>query len=200
MGKFDKLGSLPISRRSPEDSLKNDVADILNWLRNGKEESLDPYGAFSKIDQLLPMKKGKSRQDRARDIGKALTWIRDPNSPLVAEDGIDSDRTTVASLPFTPTTNDENSTEIDNISTWMRNNKDPIDDTPDGKFQEIDNLLPTTIGETPLERAKKIDNAISWIRQDMPSDDDNLNDASEKIREGITKLKQKTPEDREKDV
>jgi hypothetical protein len=50
---FDKLNSIPITRRTPEDR-KKDVDDALTWIRNGKDDSDDPTGDFEKIDQLLP--------------------------------------------------------------------------------------------------------------------------------------------------
>ena len=46
---FNKIGSLPVSRRSPEDRQK-DVDNAMTWLRNGKNDSDDPTDEFKKID------------------------------------------------------------------------------------------------------------------------------------------------------
>ena len=40
---IEKLGSIPASRRTPEDREK-DIDDIVRWLRNGKDDSYDPTG------------------------------------------------------------------------------------------------------------------------------------------------------------
>jgi hypothetical protein len=62
---FDKLPSIPVSRRSPK-KRKADVDDVVTWLRNGMSDSEDPTAEFKKIDPMLPKKKGESPQDRAR--------------------------------------------------------------------------------------------------------------------------------------
>jgi len=54
-GLFEKLGSVPISRRTPEER-KGDVDAAMNWMRNPQDEYLDPTGEFTRVDQLLPKK------------------------------------------------------------------------------------------------------------------------------------------------
>ena len=68
---FDKLASLPISRRSPEER-SADRDDMTAWIRNGKAATDDPTGDFKKIDQLLGAKANQSPEDRARDLEGAL--------------------------------------------------------------------------------------------------------------------------------
>merc|ERR1712078_211874 len=84
--KFDKLGSLPIARRSPEDRMK-EREDIANWIRQSKSPSADtPDGTFKKIDQMLPVKKGQSPESRASDIENALTWCRNQGVNVTDDD------------------------------------------------------------------------------------------------------------------
>ena len=59
---IEKLGSIPVSRRTPVDSEK-DIDDIVRWLRNGKDDSNDPTGEFEKIDQIVPSKPGQEPKD-----------------------------------------------------------------------------------------------------------------------------------------
>lgn len=70
---FEKLGSTPFGSRSPGERTKQ-LRDVLNWLRNkGKDDSaLDPTGEFRKMDASIPIKKGQSPEDRARDIEGSL--------------------------------------------------------------------------------------------------------------------------------
>ena len=58
---FEKIPSIPVSKRSPEDR-KKDLNNILNWLRAGKPNDTDMADEFKKIDQMLPKKKGQSPQ------------------------------------------------------------------------------------------------------------------------------------------
>ena len=73
--KFEKLNSVPTSKRTPEQRVK-DVDDVMNWMRNGKPEKEDPTGDFERIDQLLPQRKNHTPEDRTRDIEGALDWCR----------------------------------------------------------------------------------------------------------------------------
>jgi hypothetical protein len=71
---FNKLGSVPVSRRSPEDCSK-DVDDTLTWLPKGKAGFEDPTEDFKKIDHLLPNKRNQVPQDRACEIEGVLDWL-----------------------------------------------------------------------------------------------------------------------------
>jgi hypothetical protein len=75
--KFNKVPSVPISRRTPEQRAK-DLENTLNWLRNkGKDDEVfDPTGEFHMLDSMLPKKNGQTPADRARDIEAALDWMR----------------------------------------------------------------------------------------------------------------------------
>ena len=53
--------------------------------------------------------------------------------------------------------------ELDDVLTWLRNDKDEVDD-PQGDFKRVDQMLPRKKGQTLLERAHDIDNALIWIR------------------------------------
>ena len=50
---FHQLISGPVSQRSPEEC-KNDVDDILDWIRSNKDDLKDPTGEIKKVEQLLP--------------------------------------------------------------------------------------------------------------------------------------------------
>jgi hypothetical protein len=80
---FEKLSSLPFSGRSPEELYSDDVNVVIDWLRSGKQSRFDPDGKFSKVDVLLPQKKGVPRLERARDIATSIAWIRNnSNTPF----------------------------------------------------------------------------------------------------------------------
>jgi len=70
---FDIIGSVPVTRRSPEERAGH-LKNVLNWLRNKgkKDEELDPTGEFRKIDASIPTKRGQSNEDRAREIEGAM--------------------------------------------------------------------------------------------------------------------------------
>ena len=198
--KFDKLGSVPVTRRSPEDKLDDVVADALNWLRSGKDDALDPDDTFSRIDQLLPKKQGRSRQDRAREIGHALSWIRNSDVSPFDNDNDDLDSSNVPFLSSRRGTKEEKPTSLDEVLLWMRNGKDAIDDTPDGKFQLIDELLPFKRGQTPLERARHIDNALLWTRNHSLTDEPTDSDDEKMKIVRVIQMVRKSPEDRQREI
>lgn len=70
---IDRIGTVPIARRSPEERA-NQLKNVLNWLRNKgkKDEELDPTGEFRKMDASIPTKRGQSPEDRAREIEGAM--------------------------------------------------------------------------------------------------------------------------------
>jgi hypothetical protein len=49
--RFDKVSSVPVSRRSPEQR-QEDLDDIVTWLREGAPDSLDSTGEFKTISQV----------------------------------------------------------------------------------------------------------------------------------------------------
>ena len=66
--KFSKIGTIPLSARTPEQRVK-DLGDALNWVKSSNGDPLlDPSGEFSKIDSMLPKKKGLSHESHARLI------------------------------------------------------------------------------------------------------------------------------------
>lgn len=58
---FEKLSSVPISMRTPEER-SADVNKALDWLRNCKQDSDDASGDFKRIGQLLPKKKNQTKE------------------------------------------------------------------------------------------------------------------------------------------
>merc|ERR1712032_1688718 len=80
---MEKIPSIPVKRRSPEDRQK-DVDNIIDWIRKGRPSNLDsPTNEFKTIDQMLPTKKKQSADDRANDVEGVLNWIRTNNIPSV---------------------------------------------------------------------------------------------------------------------
>jgi len=72
---FSQLPSVPVSKRSPQDR-KKETDSVLSWLRNPQDQKLDPTEEFTRVDQMLPKKKGQKPEDRAREIEGALDWMR----------------------------------------------------------------------------------------------------------------------------
>merc|ERR1712238_155208 len=73
--RFDKVSSIPVSRRSPEQR-QEDLDDINTWLREGAPDSLDSTGEFKKISQLFPPNQNQTPEELANDIERALDWTR----------------------------------------------------------------------------------------------------------------------------
>merc|ERR1712048_1416024 len=87
-----------ISKRTPEQRAK-DLRDIMSWMRNLEDGSLDPTGDFRKIDSILPKKRGQSKRERALEIENALDWVRNTSAfPGYDSENV-SDFTKLGSIP-----------------------------------------------------------------------------------------------------
>jgi hypothetical protein len=168
----------------------------LNWLRNGKPESEDPTGEFTKVDQLLPKKK-QSDEDRARDIEGALDWMRN-RGVEPSDESPEGTFEKLGSFPISRRSPEERSGDVDDIMTWMRTNKDDQDD-PTGEFTKIDQMLPKKKGQKPEERAREIESALDWMRNTGVKPSDNVPPGVfQKLSQ--LPLSKKTPEERKKEV
>ena len=197
---FEKLGSIPVSRRTPEQRAK-DLEDALNWMRNKgtDDESNDPTGQFRKIDSMLPKRPGQTPEERAREIEGALDWMRNNG---VSPDSVDSipgfDK--IGSVPTSRRTPEQRAKDLEDALNWMRNKGDN-DDVPDptGEFRKLDQMLPKKKGQTPEERAREIESALDWIRNGgiSPVADEEV-PSLKKI--GSVPVSQRSPEDRSHDI
>jgi hypothetical protein len=94
MGVFKLIGGVPVSCRTPEQKVK-DLPHILNWMRHqgtgdhlhvlnwmrhkGTGDHLhDPSGKFRKYFHRT--------EGRARELGRALDWLRSKVAPGVGDD------------------------------------------------------------------------------------------------------------------
>lgn len=160
-----KVGSVPISVRTPEQRIK-DQQDALNWLRHQgmNDKIIDPTGEFKKMNSLLPKKRGQSKSDRAKEIEQALDWCRYHGVDM-ADAVMTPFFEKVPSIGATGSTPDERAKDLQDALNWLRNKeKDESFGDPMGEFRKLDKLLPIKRGQTPEERAREIEGAIDWIR------------------------------------
>ena len=116
-------------------------------MRQGKPNDLDtPNDEFAKIDQMLPKKKGQSPQDRAKEIESALDWLRQNNISPADEDFPDKFNK-IGSIPVSKRSPEDRKKDTDTILNWMRSGMPDSDDTPDGDFKKLDQLLPRKKGQ-----------------------------------------------------
>ena len=88
---------VPVSRLRPEER-KNDVDDILDWIRSKKDDLKDPTGEIKNVEQLLHQKSVQnhkiepmlisvpvsrlSPEERKNDVDDILDWIRSKKDDL----------------------------------------------------------------------------------------------------------------------
>jgi hypothetical protein len=139
---FDKIGSVPISRRSPEQRAQ-DLEDALNWMRNkgDDDDANDPTGDFRKLESWTPRGAQqnftwKRSQKADKEISEAIDIWRDNGKPF----GVESlkvshkERATLIKLH-------------DSMLEWRRNNA-------------------TNISEAEAEQTvKDMINAMNWWKQ-----------------------------------
>eukprot|EP00536_Pseudo-nitzschia_multiseries_P019205 jgi/Psemu1/59493/gm1.59493_g len=157
---LSKSGKLPISRRSPEERMK-DTSDILAWMRQKKAASLDPLGHYKKLDDLLPMKEGQRSKDRARDIESTLDWCCSVGlRPSDVELNPNFDE--VNSVPLFVRTPEERKVEYDDIIFFLRNKSGGMDSK--NEFARLDQMLLSNEGQSLEERARIMERTMDWIR------------------------------------
>lgn len=188
-------------KRSPEQREK-DLSDVLNWLRDKGEDdnNLDSTGDFSRLDSILPRKRGQTLEDRAKDIEGALDWIRGNQS---AAFGDDDDVQSFNRFPLSGVSRrspEERLEDLNNALTWIRKGKGKSKKhDPTGEFRKLDKLLPKKRGQTPEERAREIEGALDFLRTNNASpDDDDIVDQYSDL--GSIPASFRTPEQRHKDL
>ena len=195
---FDKIGSVPSQRRTPEQR-KKDLDDIMAWTRNGKKASDDPTGSFNKVDQILPRKKGQSPDDRAHEIENAIDWMRSNGVSPIQED-VSGAFKKIGSLPVARRTPEQRKKDTDDCLNWLRNkgkNDDLLD--PTGEFRKMDSLLPQKGGQSLDERALAVESALDWCRQQGVTPDFEEADLPfSKV--AIQPVARRSPEERQKDL
>ena len=61
---------------SPSNTNDRDFTNAIAWLESKNPEGLEDANFFKKLDSMLPKKQGQSTEDRAKEIVKALSWVR----------------------------------------------------------------------------------------------------------------------------
>ena len=112
---------------------------------------------------MLPKKAGQTPEDRAKDIDKALTWLRNGGVDDATESPVPAPFDKMTSLPIDKRTPEEKARDVEDALNWKRNPKANAGPSTE-PFKSIDQLLPDKGGQSPEERANDIDNALTWLR------------------------------------
>lgn len=194
--KFKKIGGIPMSSRTPEQRAK-DLSDVAAWIRNPGSDVDDPTGEFAKLDAMLPQKREQSPHDRATEIESALDWSR--TKDFGGHDGLPLPLfTKVGLLPVSRRAPEQRQSDLDKVTSWIRNGKHESQD-PTGGFKKIDQLLPRKPGQTPEDRAREVEGVIDWMSNTGSFPFDNTNaDIFNKV--GSIPVSTRTPEQRMKDL
>merc|ERR1712157_62513 len=123
---------------------------------------------FATIDQMLPIKKKQSPDDRAKDIEGVLNWMRSNVPSVPFENGIESLRS--PSVPVKRRSPEDRQKDVDDITDWIRKGRPSDDDSPTNEFATIDQMLPIKKKQKPDDRAKDIEGILNWMRSNVPSE------------------------------
>merc|ERR1712032_1340644 len=201
---LDKLPSILIKRRSPEDR-KKDVDDITDWIRQGRPSNMDsPTNEFMTIDQMLPTKKNQNPDVRAKDVESVLNWMRTNNIPSVPgydETEMPLGMEKLPSIPVKRRSPEDRQKDVDDITDWIRQGRPSEIDSPTNEFKTIDQILPTKKNQSPDDRAKDVEGVLNWMRtNNIPSvptfDENNMPLGLDKLPS--IPIKRRSPEDRQK--
>ena len=81
--KLDKIESVPISSRIPNQRM-DDVDDIVTWLQNGNDDSVDPTRQFKKIDQMHPTTKCDQKPEDTTNFAQLPAYALDAPAEITS--------------------------------------------------------------------------------------------------------------------
>jgi hypothetical protein len=117
--KINKLGSIPVSRISPEDR-RREVSNVLNWKRAGKPADMDtPDGQYNMLDTLLPVERNQILEQRAREIESIINWCRN-HAVRIPEDGSLPGFNAIKSFPVSRRSPEDRKKDVEDILNWIR--------------------------------------------------------------------------------
>jgi hypothetical protein len=151
-----------------------DLGEALNWVRSSNgDPPLDPSGEFSKIDSMLPKKKGISQESHARLIEGFLDWMR--NSGVIPyEQNLSWSFKKARMVPASYRTPEERSEDLDKVLNWLRQKgKKHMKYDPTEELRNINGLLPVQKNQPLEERAREMEGCLDWIRNSGVSAGDN---------------------------
>ena len=59
-----------------EDPPEQDYENALSWLKNKRVDNVEDLAYLKKLDSILPARKAQSMEDRAKELVKAMKWIK----------------------------------------------------------------------------------------------------------------------------
>jgi len=87
-----RKGSQEIDKKGSQET---DYKNCIAWLMSEEDRSSVPDASyFKKLDSMLKKKPGQSTEDRARDMVKALAWVKKSSAKKDAEDGTSNTKET----------------------------------------------------------------------------------------------------------
>eukprot|EP00537_Pseudo-nitzschia_pungens_P018785 CAMPEP_0172408076 /NCGR_PEP_ID=MMETSP1061-20121228/75664_1 /TAXON_ID=37318 /ORGANISM="Pseudo-nitzschia pungens, Strain cf. pungens" /LENGTH=1396 /DNA_ID=CAMNT_0013144193 /DNA_START=15 /DNA_END=4201 /DNA_ORIENTATION=- len=182
--------------RSPGDRAQ-DLNDILTYLRNPRGSHNPELQPFETIDQFLPHKPEQSPENRAKEIERVFTWLRENNIDLI-EDGVDKLKSLdskstgpfrkvhdndsvfdrpgdIRSIPRDGKSPEEQNPEVE----WSRQSSQKIPGVPNenNPFNKTGDFESIPHHQVPGGRESEIDNDETWERNpsqkipEAPGDD-----------------------------
>ncbi|KAL3922134.1 MAG: hypothetical protein SGILL_002366 [Bacillariaceae sp.] len=145
----------------PTTKEQRDYYNALNFLRGNAIDAPEDEPYFAKLDSMLPLKTSQSKEDRAKEMAKALKWIKKQSKTTGTP--LENDSAEGASESKDPPSGTV-SGDYKNCVKWLTSsNRDSI---PDAKlFKKLDSMLPKKTGQSPKDRAKDMVKALGWVKK-----------------------------------
>jgi hypothetical protein len=161
---------------SPEE---RDLKNAMIWLKDKNAEGVEDANYFKKLDSMLPQKPGQTHETRAREIVKALHWVRKTNGKKEEKPEKEHKQLDVQATPKkqekekiakkwgkpgTSVATVMLDKDTENALKWLDGGKK--DDAEDSiHFKKLDKMLPKKAGQTSEERAIKMVKALKFLRK-----------------------------------
>lgn len=179
----------PASQRPAEPIAKEamtqeerDYNNALRWLSNEAIDAPEDIPFFTKLDSMLPRKASQTTESRAKEIAKALKWVKRQGIVLsgkrqVAKPSTDMREEVAATGGLTAIDNESGNAAWDlkspqiprgkdyqNCMKWLTS-KDRASVEDANYFRKLDTMLPNVPSQTNDERARDMVRALRWVKK-----------------------------------
>ncbi|KAL3922402.1 MAG: hypothetical protein SGILL_002225 [Bacillariaceae sp.] len=161
------------NEEKPKMQEERDYQNALKYLLGSSPDALEDEPYFAKLDSMLPLKSSQSTEARAKEMSKALKWIKKQGVTISGTKPSSEkslEKTSSHSEKKRKGDAEQTSDDYQNCMKWLTStNRDSI---PDAKqFKKLDSMLPKKPDQSTADRAREMCKALSWVKKSSAKKD-----------------------------
>jgi hypothetical protein len=198
-----KLKEDNAGEKEPRTKEERDYYNALNFLCGNAIDAQEDEPYFEKLDSILPLRSAQSKEARAREMAKALKWIKKQGvtisgtkpastKPAQTEAKSIKDTSQHRSSDKEDTLGSTPSEEYRNCVKWLTSSdRDSIPDA--NHFKKLDSMLPKKTGQNPSDRARDMVKALEWVKKSAAKKNGNTSQPGETTPKNNSRKSSKSP-------